>query len=187
MRSAFRLPTSRLARVVYASVILTCVSLVSIFIARPHVWAVGEVPVAFWAWRTQSPDAIDVEEAVEIANAQVLFLRAGQFDYQDGKLRRVRPLAGSFPKGIKLHLVYNPPRTVLEKLETIDSQSLANEIAATFKEDSERATRDGADIKGMQLDIDFPTRLLPRYERTLGAIRPNLPTGTELSITGLPT
>src|ERR1041384_125883 len=122
MRSAFRLteklPGSRLARAVCASVILTCVSLVSIFIARPHDWAVNEVPVAFWAWRTQSPDAIDVEEAVEIARAQVLFLRAGQFDYQDGRLRRVRPLAGSFPKGIKLHLVYNTTRAVLEKLET---------------------------------------------------------------------
>jgi len=191
MRSAPRLikslPTSRLALVVYASVILTSVSLVSIFIARPHVWAVNEVPVAFWAWRTQSPDTIDVDEAVEIARAQVLFLRAGQFDYQDGKLRRVRPLAGSFPRGIKLHLVYNTTRAVLEKLETIDSQTLANEIAATFREDSERARRDGADVKGLQLDIDFPTRLLPRYERTLSAIHPNLQPGTELSITGLPT
>lgn len=188
MRSApFRLPTSRLARVIYASVILAAVSLVSIFIARPHVWAVNEVPVAFWAWRTQSPDTIDVDEAVETARAQVLFLRAGQFDYQDGKLRRVRPLAGSFPRGIKLHLVYNTTRAVIEKLETIDSQTLANEIAATFREDSERARRDGADVKGLQLDVDFPTRLLPAYERTLSAIHPNLQPGTELSITGLPT
>ena len=191
MRSTFKLtkklPTSRLARLVYASVILTSVSLASIFIARPHVWAVGEVPVAFWAWRTQSPDTTDIEEAVEIAKAQVLFMRAGQLDYHDGKLRRVRPLAGSFPRRIKLHLVYNTTRSVLAQLETIDSQTLANEIAATFREDSERATRDGADVKGLQLDIDFPTRLLPRYERMLSAIRPNLQPGTELSITGLPT
>jgi hypothetical protein len=148
---------------------------------------VDDVPVAFWAWRTQSPDTIDIQEAVEKAKAQVLFLRAGQIDYQDGKLRRIRPLAGAFPNGIKLHLVYNTTRAVLEKLETIDSQSLANEVAATFSEDSERAKRDGADIKGLQLDFDFPTRLLPRYERTLSTICPNLQPGTELSITGLPT
>ena len=36
--------------------ILTFVSLVSILHSRPRVWKVEEVPVAFWAWRTQSPD-----------------------------------------------------------------------------------------------------------------------------------
>jgi hypothetical protein len=189
MRSAvpFRLPTSRLARVVYASVMLASVSLVSIYHARPRVWTVDEVPIAFWAWRTQSPDALDVQAAVVRANAQVLFLRAGQIDYQDGKLRRIRPLAGSLPKGIKLHLVYNTTRAVLEQLESIDPQTLAAEIARDYREDSERAKRDGAGVQGLQLDIDFPTRLLPRYELTLSAIRQNLPAGTELSITGLPT
>src|SRR6185503_3684294 len=165
MRSTFRIPTSRLARVAYAGVILTSVSLVSIFHARPRVWSVDEVPVAFWAWRTLSPDKVDIQAAVENAHAQVLFLRAGQIDYQDGKLRRIRPLAGSLPNGIKLHLVYNTTRAVLKELESIDSQTLANEIAASFKEDSERARRDGAEVKGLQLDIDFPTRLLPRYDR----------------------
>jgi hypothetical protein len=173
--------------VVYASVILASVSLVSIYHARPRVWAVNEVPVAFWAWRTQSPDALDVQAAVERANAQVLFLRAGQIDYQDGKLRRIRPLAGSLPKGIKLHLVYNTTRAVLEQLESIDSQTLANEIAESFRDDSERAKRDDAGVRGLQLDIDFPTRLLSRYEQTLTAIRPLLQPGIELSITGLPT
>ncbi len=178
---------SRVARVAYASVILACVSLVSIFHARPRVWAVDEVPVAFWAWRTQSPDELDIQAAVGKAKAQVLFLRAGQIDYQDGRLRRIRPLAGSLPKGIKLHLVYNTTRAVLEQLESIESQAFANEIVASFREDSVRATHDGADVRGLQLDIDYPTRLLPRYERTLSAIRPNLQPGIELSITGLPT
>ena len=116
---------------IYASVILTSVSLVSIFNARPRVWAVDEVPVAFWAWRTQSPDKSDIQAAVEKAGAQVLFLRAGQIDYQDGKLRRIRPLAGSFPKGIKLHLVYNTTRAVLEQLESLDPQSTPYVIFVT--------------------------------------------------------
>ena len=189
MRSAlpFRLPTSRMARVVYASVILTSVSLVSIFHARPRVWKVDEVPVAFWAWRTRSPNELDIQTAVEQAKAEVLFLRAGQIDYQGRKLERIRPLVGLPPKGIKLHLVYNTTRAVLEQLESIDPNALADGIVASFREDSERARRDGADVRGLQLDIDFPTRLLPRYEQTVSAIRPHLPPGTELSITGLPT
>ena len=146
-----------------------------------------EVPVAFWAWRTQSPDKLDIQTAVEKTRAQVLFLRAGQIDYQDGKLRRIRPLTGLFPKGIKLHLVYNTTRAVLEQLGSIDPGTMANAIGAAFGEDLRRARNDGADVRGLQLDIDFPTSLLPRYEQTLIAIRPEIHPGTELSITGLPT
>ena len=98
MRSTFRLPTSRLARVVYASVILTSVSLVSIFHARPRVWTVDEVPVAFWAWRTQSPDKLDIQAAVEKTKAHVLFLRAGQIDYREGKFDGFAHSPGRFPR-----------------------------------------------------------------------------------------
>ena len=176
-----------MARVVCAIVILIFLSLVSILVSRPRIWKVEEVPVAFWAWRTQSPDELDVQQAVEKTKAGVLFLRAGQINYQDRKLQRIRPLAGLPPKGIKLHLVYNTTRPVLEQLESIHPHALANEIVTSFRLDSERARRDGADVRGLQLDIDFPTRLLSRYEQTVSAIRPQLQPGTELSITGLPT
>jgi hypothetical protein len=176
-----------MARLVYAAIIVTSVSLVSIFHGRPRVWAVNEVPVAFWAWRTQSPSESDIRAAVEKTHAQVVFLRAGQIDFQDGKLRHIRPLAGSFPRGIKLHLVYNATRTTLEQLESIDPQTLATEFARVYREDSERARRDGADVRGLQLDMDFPTRLLSRYERALNILHKDLQPVGELSITGLPT
>lgn len=180
-----------MARVAHGGLIITLVSLVSIFYGifhgKPRVWAVDEVPVAFWAWRSQSPGESDIRAAIETAHAQVVFLRAGQIDYQDGKLRRIRPLAGSLPKGIKLHFVYNTTRAVLEQLESIDPQTLATEFARDYREDAERARRDDADMRGLQLDIDFPTRLLPRYERTLNALRKEIQPDAELSITGLPT
>src|SRR6185503_16557601 len=126
-RFPFRLATSRMARAVYALLIVITVSLVSIFHGQPRVWAVGEVPVAFWAWRTQSPPESDIRAAIEKAHAKVVFLRGGQIDYQDGKLRRIRPLTGKFPTGIKLHLVYNTTGATLEQLESIDPQTLATE------------------------------------------------------------
>ncbi|HET6978337.1 MAG TPA: DUF3142 domain-containing protein [Pyrinomonadaceae bacterium] len=176
-----------MACLAYASVILISVLLVSIFHAKPRVWDVNEVPIAFWAWRTESPSSSDIRTVVEKTRTEVLFLRAGQIDVQNGTLRRIRPLAGSLPRDIKLHLVYNTTRALLEQLEAIDSQSLATEIARDYRQDSERARRDGANLRGLQLDIDFPTRLLPRYEQTLITLRKILPSGTELSITGLPT
>lgn len=175
-----------MARVVYATLVLASVSLFSFFHARPRVWAVDEVPVAFWAWRTQSPDQSDIRAAIDHSKAQVVFLRAGQIDIQDGKLRRIRPLTGTVPQGIKLHFVYNTTRAVLDQLETIDPQTFATEVLRIYRKDVERAQSHGADLRGLQLDIDFPTRLLPRYERLLDALRKDL-AGAELSITGLPT
>ena len=157
------------------------------FHGKPRTWAVGEVPVAFWAWRTQAPDQVDVQAAVEKTNARVVFLRAGQIDYQNGNLRRIRPLAGTFPKGIKLHLVYNASRALLDQFETIDPTALANEIARVYRDDAHRVAGDGADLSGLQLDIDVPTRLLKHYEQTLTAIRKDIASGQQLSITGLPT
>ena len=178
---------SRMARVVYAAFIVTSVSLFSFFHAQPRVWAVDEVPVAFWAWRTQSPNSEDLRAASESVKAQVVFLRAGQIDIQDGKLRRIRPLTGSFPQGIKLHLVYNTTRALLEQLEAVDPQTFATELISDYRGDTEHAHRDGAVLSGMQLDIDFPTRLLPHYERLLKALRKDLEANDQLSITGLPT
>ena len=157
------------------------------FHGQPRAWAVAEVPVAFWAWRTQAPDEVDVRAAVEKASARVVFLRAGQIDYQNGNLRRIRPLAGTFPRGIKLYLVYNATRALLDQFETVDPNALANEIARAYGDDAQRAVSDGADLNGLQLDIDVPTRLLKHYEQTLKAIRKDIASGQQLSITGLPT
>ena len=52
---------------------------------------------------------------------------------------------------------------------------------------SDRAKSDHANVRGLQLDIDVPTRLLPHYEKTLFALRSEVVAETQLSITGLPT
>lgn len=188
MRSRFStLSTSRIAYLVYALAVVTSVSLVTSFNAEPRTWAAGEVPVAFWSWRIQSPSQADVLDTIEKTNANRLFLRAGQIDYRDGKLVRIRPLAGSLPRGIELHLVYNATHSLLEQLEIVDPKTLATTVVNAYKEDLERAKNDNANVRGLQLDIDVPTRLLPHYEKTLLSLRARVLAGTELSITGLPT
>ena len=188
MRSRFsRLPTSRITYVVYALIVLTSVSLVTSFNAEPRTWAAGEVPVAFWSWRIQSPSQADILDTIEKTNANSLFMRAGQIDYRDGKLVRIRPLAGSFPRGIELHLVYNATRSFLDQLETVDPKTFATTVVKAYNEDLERAKNDNANVRGLQLDIDVPTRLLPQYEKTLLSLRARVVAGTQLSITGLPT
>src|SRR5919199_1382497 len=112
------------------------------------------------------------------ARARELFLRAGQFDAGRGGLRRIRAAAGAFPRALPLHLIYNATPDLLAQLERLDEASLARLAADTLRADTERATRDGAHVVGLQLDLDVPTRLLPRYARVLRLLRPQLTPST---------
>ena len=141
----------------------------------------------FWAWRDEMPANADVERAATEARARELFLRAGQFDVGREGSRRIRAATGQFPRALPLHLIYNATPDLLAQLERLDEAALAQLAADTFRADSERAMRDGATVVGLQLDLDVPTRLLPRYARMLRLLRAQLPTSTRLSITGLPT
>lgn len=153
----------------------------------PRVWKPEEVAVAFWSWRAETPAQEEIERASEETRARVLFMRAGQFDFSSGRVTRVRAVKGHAPKDVELHLVYNATPALLSEFEKVDEAALARAAVETFREDSERASKDGARVAGLQLDVDVPTRLLARYGRVLKTARASLPANTRLSITGLPT
>ena len=156
--------------------------------SRPvRIWQASEVPISFWAWRSEVPNEKDLQQAMSETGAQLLFLRAGQFDYENDKLRRIRAVTGTLPQGIELHLVYNATRSFLASFEKLDARDFASMVLSAYEEDGERARRDKASLQGIQLDIDVPTRLLPIYEKMLVTVRESLLPGTKLSITGLPT
>lgn len=168
-------------------VLLIASAALATFHRKPRVWLPAEMPVAFWAWRNQAPSEADVRLAIQKTKAHAIFLRAGQIDFHDGNLRRIRPVIGSLPKQVDLHLVYNGTRSLLAQLERVDESSLADAIIEAYRIDTERATQEHARVVGLQIDIDVPTRLLARYEKILRALRAHLKPGTQLSITGLPT
>jgi len=184
----FRLPSSRNAQMLFAAFGLMAVAvMISSWRRQPRPWRVADVPIAFWCWRDQTPAPDDVRTAVEKTGARTIFLHAGQIDFRDGKLTRIRAVSGPLPKETELHLVYNATRSLLGQLEVVDENSLAAAISAAFQEDSARASAENAPVAGLQIDIDVPTRLLGRYEKTLKALRTRLKPGVQLSITGLPT
>lgn len=154
---------------------------------KPRVLAVNEVPIAFWAWRTNAPSDVEVQKAFAATNAKTLFLRARQFDLVNGYLQRIRPVSGALPSSVELHLVYNGTRKFLREWEQLDASVIANAIAETYQADLARARDDHAQVNGLQLDFDAPTRLLPQYAQLLQRLRELLPPNTKLSITGLPT
>jgi hypothetical protein len=151
------------------------------------VWRPEETPVAFWAWRDELPRQEAVDKAMRETGARVLFARAGQFDREGGKLPRIRAAKGKWPSGVALHLAYNATPALLRNFEKTDADALAQAVAETFRQDAERARADGANVAGLQLDIDAPTRLLPHYADILRRVRAALPPDAQLSVTGLPT
>jgi hypothetical protein len=175
--------------------LLACLLVASLWLALTwyrnsqslRVWAARDVAVAFWAWRTNAPAESEVENAARQTKAQTLFLRAGQIHDEKGTLKRVRAVAGRFPAALELHLVYNSTPALLAEFERLDAARLAGIIAETYAQDLARAARDKARVRGLQLDIDAPTRLLKHYARVVRETRALLPEGTLLSVTGLPT
>ncbi len=151
----------------------------------PRRWEANEVPISFWAWKTALPEAGELREVLDQAGTTQVFVRAGQMDLTAGEVVRIRPAKGSLPEAVEAHLVYNATRGLLRALESVDAERLAYAVAKTYAEDVERFGSDR--VKGIQLDFDFPTRLLPHYEKTLTSLRGKLPVKTTVSITGLPT
>jgi hypothetical protein len=166
---------------------VTLLLLTANFHKKPRILTVNEVPIAFWAWRTQAPTTAEVQKAFAATNAKTLFLRAGQFDVFSGSVERIRPVSGVLPSAVELHLVYNSTRRFLHKFEELTPGTLAKMIADTYQSDFSRAQNNNADVHGIQLDFDVPGRLLPRYGEILQQLRKLLPPDTKLSITGLPT
>ncbi len=170
---------------------LLFVALAIIFVTaknvKPRHHSVQETPIAYWAWRTDTPSEKDIQQANVETHARIIFLRAGQFDLEKGELQRIRTVAGKLPASVELHLVYNATRRLLIALEQLAPDKFASLVAQEFGQDLGRAKRDDAVVTGLQLDFDFPTRLLPRYAELLNQLRRNLPTNIKLSITGLPT
>lgn len=157
------------------------------FSGRPCALAVSEVPIAFWAWRTQAPTEIEVQTALAATNAKTLFQRAGQFDFAGGEVKRIRNVSGNLPKAPELHFVYNGTRKLLSELERIETDKFAGVMADTYRSDLSRASDENVEVKGIQLDLDVPTRLLPKYTELLRRVRELLPPNAALSVTGLPT
>lgn len=155
--------------------------------ASRRIWRPAEVPVAFWSWRLEAPSETDVNEAVRQTGTKTLFLRAGQIDYEAGKLSRIRPVSGPIPSNISVHLVYNATRSFLKEFERIRAPAAGGTILAAFADDLDRAHSDNAQVVGLQLDFDVPTRLLPSYAAILKNVRIGLSNEVHLSITGLPT
>jgi hypothetical protein len=170
----------------FAIILLALVAWRMLFPSRPP-WKIEQVPIAFWAWRNNTPSQADLSEARRLTGADTLFLRAGQIDLVEGRPKRIRDVVGSIPNTLNVHFVYNASRKLLAAFERLESHDLASAILDAQIRDCDRARQADAHVVGLQLDFDVPTRLLPKYADLLAMLRAQMPTELRLSITGLST
>ncbi len=177
----------RASAALFGSAILLLFIAANYYPAKPRPHAINEVPIAFWAWRINTPDEADVDAASTATKAKILFIRAGQIELENGAVKRIQAVKGQLPRAMELHLVYNGTRKFLAEFERLDLDNFAKSLLEIYQEDLAQVDRDQANIAGIQLDLDVPTRLLPRYAEALIKLKKNLPPNIKLSITGLPT
>ncbi len=140
-----------------------------------------------WFWH--SPFQIAPADLARLREMGVeeLFVRAGTLS-TDGE-RVVLSLPQRFEEGWdrSVELVINADAGVLHRFEDLSMPGLAQTIATDYRAAKAASSEKHLDVKGLQLDIDVPTRLLPKYAELLRDVRPLLPKGDQLSITSLTT
>lgn len=135
-------------------------------------------PVSFWYWHT--PFVLNSAEIQTLSKLKVqeLFIRASTLVYSDdGKtpMRSVLPQVWKSPaKEIPVHLVFPVDASLVRRLETIPEDVFAQGVVEAIRAARNEATKAGVTVAGAQIDLDSPTRLLPRYARVLQAVKAQL-------------
>lgn len=143
--------------------------------------------LAMWFWH--SPLALTKEDLGRLKSMGVteLYARAGTLSTDGEKVVLSLPQTFKEPIGLPIHLVFRADPGVLHRFEEIPIPELADIIARNYLAAKADADRVHDTVRGLQLDLDVPTRLLPRYAQLLHAIRPMIPAEDKLSITSLAT
>lgn len=142
----------------------------------------SSLPLRMWVWSTGPRIDPDAVRRVVAAGAECPFVKAGTFDVVGGELDfRAEVTRGDLPDGA-YRLVYSFTPAVVHSLESIGAARLGAAIAEAHLAGVASL---GVSVRGAQVDLDCPTRLLRLYADALHATRAALPAGTELSTTTL--
>ncbi|MBI3272438.1 MAG: DUF3142 domain-containing protein [Planctomycetes bacterium] len=161
-------------------------------------------PVGFWYWTSRWEPSPASRRALETVHGVPLFVKAGTFTLAPAPAptAAVPPTEASAPgiladatafpddsppPALPVHLVYSFAPGLLSRFGGLAPAALAAAVARRYLADRAALVPRGWGVQGIQLDLDAPTRLLPRYVTLLAALRSVLPAGDSLSITSLVT
>lgn len=139
-----------------------------------------------WYWHTPFRITAAEKSTLREIGVRTLYVRGGTFT-TDGK-RANLAFGQRWETGLRdldVVLTLNFDGGLVSHLEEIPVETLATDVGKGIEKAMNAAAAVGIRPVGVQLDIDCPTRVLPRYAALLRAIRPHVK--GSFSITALPT
>ena len=140
---------------------------------------------SLWYWHRPFRLTASEQQSLQSAGVGELFVSCGLLyrREEDGGLAfTLAQQWKSTAPGLKVHLVINASADVLAHLESLPDEDLAQALARAAQEQRAAAEKSGLTVVGLQCDLDYPARLLPRYAAMLTLLRKKLP-GWQLSAT----
>ncbi|HVT10668.1 MAG TPA: DUF3142 domain-containing protein [Fimbriimonadaceae bacterium] len=144
--------------------------------------------VGIWYWHSPFVVTDHERDLLKSAGVSTVYVRAGTFTTDGKRLLLVLPQVWkSKAEGLRIVSVFNFDPGLLKHFGELPVEVMAGDVSERIVKSLADEKSQGIEPDGVQLDIDCPTRLLPKYADFLGRVRKAIgPVGT-FSITALPT
>ncbi|HWD39424.1 MAG TPA: DUF3142 domain-containing protein [Fimbriimonas sp.] len=135
----------------------------------PHSLEIG-----IWYWHSPFSISKDERKLLDHMGVSTLYVRAATFTTDGVRASTMMPeMWSSNSGGLPVVLVFNFDGGLDSHFGSLTNPPLADQIAAGIDKEWTRASKQVA-VAGVQMDIDCPTRLLPKYADLLQQIRSKL-------------
>ncbi|RYG30948.1 DUF3142 domain-containing protein [bacterium] len=142
--------------------------------------------IGMWYWHTPFRVTDQEWQDLKAIGVKTLYVRAGTLVTDGKEIKLILPQRWE-SKAKDVVLTFNFHPGLVSHMEELSTETIAAGTLACIRDARTKAANAGIQASGIQLDIDCPTRLLPRYREILDRVRTGLPAGETFSITALPT
>jgi len=143
--------------------------------------------VGIWAWH--SPFDVDSQTDTQLSAVGIdeVFVRTATVSFDGDRYVPTLPQSFRATGRRPLHHVLNFDAGAVSHFGEVPNDRIASVVVTTYRSAAAEVRRRGGMPVGLQLDLDCPTRLLPKYGDLLKRVRQELAKSEQLSITGLTT
>lgn len=144
--------------------------------------------IGIWYWH--SPFVVTSHERglLKSAGITTVYVRTGTFTTDGKRLLLAMPQVWkSKAEGLRIVAVFNFDPGLLKHFGELPIDAMASDVSERIVKAFAEAKSQGVTPDGVQLDIDCPTRLLPKYADFLSRVRKAVGPVGSFSITALPT
>jgi len=131
--------------------------------------------IGMWYWNTPFTISPHDGEVLDRIGVSTLYVRSGTFTTNGKRLLTSVPQTWGHQAGHqKVVLTFNFDGGLRSHIEELSNAVMAEDIVRGIDRIRRKALSHGIPVSGVQMDVDCPTRLLPKYAQLLTQIRKGL-------------